>query len=239
MPGRLWTHNDSGQPVLFALDSRGTVIGQVQVTGAKVEDWESIAVGPCGTGSCLYLADIGDNEANRRRITVYRVPEPEKTGGSAAVSAVFHVTYPDEAQDAETLLAAGDDLYIVTKGETGPVAIYKFPATLQAGATGRLQRVAEISSKADAESRITDGSVSPDGQWIVLRSRSALTFYRATELLAGVVKAVSSVKVTSLKERQGEGVALGDDHIVYLVGEGGGKGIAGTFARFPCALPRT
>ena len=237
-PGRLWTHNDSGQPVVFALDSRGTVTGQVQVTGAKVEDWESIAVGSCGTGSCLYLADIGDNEANRRRVTVYRVPEPDKAGGSAAVSAVFHAIYPDGAHDAETLLATGDDLYIVTKGDTGPVAVYKFPARLEPGGSGRLQRVAEITAKADADSRITDGSVSPDGQWVVLRSRSELRFYRASELFAGLVNVVSTVDVRSLKEPQGEGVALGSDNSVYLAGEGGGKGNAGTFAHFSCALPR-
>jgi hypothetical protein len=102
-----------------------------------------------------------------------------------------------------------------------------------------LQRVAEIASKADAESRITDGTVSPDGQWVVLRSRSALRFYRASELLAGVPNAVSTVDVRSLKEPQGEGVALGGDNTVYLAGEGGGKGNGGTFARFSCALPRS
>ena len=237
VPGRLWTHNDSGQPVLFALDNRGTVTGQIQVTGAKVEDWEAIAVGSCGTGSCLYLADIGDNEAERRQISIYRVPEPDKPSGTAAVSAVFHATYPDGAHDAETLIAAGDDLYVVTKGDTGPVAIYKFPGKPAPGATVKLQRVGVIASKADAESRITDGSVSPDGQWVVLRSRSALRFYRAAELFAGLTNAVSTVDVSSLKEPQGEGVALGDDHTVYLAGEGGGKGNAGTFARFSCALP--
>jgi hypothetical protein len=239
VPGRLWTHNDSGQPVLFALDSRGAVTGRVQVTGARVEDWEAIAIGACGTGSCLYLADIGDNEAERRRISVYRVPEPDKASGTAAVSAVFHATYPDGPHDAETLIAAGDDLYVVTKGEAGPAAIYKFPGTPEPGATVKLQRVGVIASKADAESRITDGSVSPDGKWVVLRSRSALRFYRAPELFAGLTNVVSTVDVGPLKEPQGEGVALGNDSTVHLAGEGGGQGSAGTFARFPCALPKS
>src|SRR5688500_1087773 len=47
MPGRFWAHNDSGQPVLFALDAKGMVTGQLRLTGARVEDWEAIAVGPC------------------------------------------------------------------------------------------------------------------------------------------------------------------------------------------------
>ena len=98
--GHLWTHNDSGQPVVFALDQNGAVTGKVRISGAKVEDWEALAVGPCSGGSCLYIADIGDNDAKRNRITVYRVPEPEPTASDASVDAVFHLTYPDGAHDA-------------------------------------------------------------------------------------------------------------------------------------------
>ena len=121
VPGRLWALNDSGQPVLFALDSRGSVTGQVRLTGADVEDWEAMAVGACGTASCVYVADIGDNRAGRSHVTIYRLPEPEAASGTAAVADVFHATYPDGAQDAEALLVAGDGrVHIVTKGRTGP-----------------------------------------------------------------------------------------------------------------------
>lgn len=237
-PGRLWTHNDSGRPVVFSLDARGSVTGQVGLSGAAVEDWEAIAVGPCGGGSCLYIGDIGDNEARRNRITVYALPEPAAASGSASVADVFHARYPDGAHDAETLLVDGNGrLYVVTKGETGPVAIYRFPAKLQSGATMPLERVGGVMpGRPDAESRITDGSVSPDGQWAVLRTRSTLTFYRAADLLNGHWRAAQRLELTSLKEPQGEGVALGADSIVFLAGEGGGKGQPGSFARFSCAL---
>ena len=238
-PGRLWTHNDSGQPVLAALDSRGTVLGQVRVSGAKVEDWEAIAVGSCEAGSCLYIGDIGDNEAKRRRITVYQIPEPASSSGTVNVSAAFHATYPDGAHDAEALIAAAGKLYVVTKGETGPAAIYRFPDKLQTDATMKLERVGRISSKVDAESRLTDGSASFDGNWVVLRSKSTLTFYRATDLLGGQPRAAFTAKVSSLKEPQGEGVAFGADNTVFVAGEGGGKGQPGTFAHLTCALPKS
>ena len=234
---RLWAHNDSGRPVLFALDRSGQVTGQVHLTGAMVEDWEAVAVGPCGTGSCVYVGDIGDNDANRSRVTIYRLREPENATGTAAVSEVFHATYPDGAHDADTLLVGEGRLYIVTKGETGPIAVYRFPAELKAGDTMRLERVGESSLAVDAESRITDGSVSPDGRWVVLRSRSALKFYNASELLAGRWRVVSLVDVRNLKEPQGEGIAFGLDGTIYLAGEGGGKGNAGTFTRVSCVMP--
>jgi hypothetical protein len=238
-PGRLWTHNDSGQPVLVALDSRGAVAGHVRVAGARVEDWEAVAVGSCDAGSCVYIGDIGDNEAKRRRITVYQIPEPTHSSGTVTVSGVFHATYPDGAQDAESLFAAAGKLYVVTKGETGPAAVYGFPDKLQGGATVQLERVARISSKVDADSRLTDGSASPDGDWIVLRSRSELMFYRSAELLGGQARPAFTTPLASLKEPQGEGVALGADNSVFVAGEGGGKGQPGTFAHLTCALPKS
>jgi hypothetical protein len=236
LPGHFWTHNDSGPAVLFALDGRGEIKGQVRVNGATVEDWEAIAVGRCGggAGSCLFIGDIGDNEADRRRITIYQVPEPESLDGTVTVSGVFHATYPDGAHDAEALLIADARLYVVTKGETGPVAIYRFPAKMEPNGTMQLEHVGTMAPQADAASRITDGSASPDGQWIVLRSRSALTFYRASDLLAGRSDPVSKVDVTALKERQGEGVAFADGNTIALASEGGGKGQPGTFVRFSC-----
>ena len=91
--------------------------------------------------------------------------------------------------------------------------------------------------------RLTDGgdnlgpTWSPDGNWIVLRSRSALMFYRSAELLGGQARPAFTTPVASLKEPQGEGVALGADNTVFVAGEGGGKGQPGTFAHLTCALP--
>jgi hypothetical protein len=235
-PGRLWAHND-GESVLFSLNARGSVTGRVQLTGVKVEDWEAIAVGPCGTASCIYVGDIGDNEAKRKRISIYRLTEPEGASGTAAIADVFHATYPDGSHDAETLLIGGDGrMYVVTKGDTGAIAIYRFPAALRPGASVVLEAVgAPLSKKPGEESRVTDGAVSPDGQTVVLRTGSSLAFYRTADLFAGQWRETSRVDLTSLKEPQGEGVAIGTDHTVFVAGEGGGKSQPGTFARFTCA----
>jgi hypothetical protein len=243
VPGRLWTHNDSGRPVLFMLDPHGSVTGQIRVSGATVDDWEAIAAGPCAAGACLYVADIGDNRAHRKRITVYRVAEPARADPSsfAAATDVLHATYPDGPQDAEALLVTPDGgLYVVTKGSTGPVAIYRFPDELRSGASVQLQRVGQprTSGKASEEERITDGNVSADGEWVALRTHRALMFHRTARVLAGDWRPERTMDLSSVGEPQGEGVAFGSDGFVYLVGESGAWSRAGTFARLTCRLER-
>ena len=236
-PGRIWAHNDSGKPEIFALDGKGKVAGRVSISGAKVVDWEAMASGLCGTGACLYIGDIGDNNANRREIAIYRVPEPASVGGTAQVDAVVRATYPDGAHDAEALLAASDGtLYIVTKGETGPVALYRVPRDAKNSAAVRMERIgAPLSAKsAGDDARITDGSISPDGEWAVLRTQTSLTFHRTSDFLKGNFREARRVDLRPLREPQGEGVALDGSHTVYLAGEGGGKSKAGTLAVFTC-----
>lgn len=238
--GRLWSHNDSGEPLLLALDTNGAVTGRVRVTGAEVEDREAVAVGTCPEGSCIYVADIGDNDGNRRRITVYQVPEPAAADESATVSRVFHATYPDGKHDAEALLVTpAGSIYVVTKGDPGPVAVYRFPAEAASGTTGQLQPVATArDGRTRGDDRITDGGVSPDGESVVLRSNDRLMFFRSADLLSGTWRETGRVDVTPLGEPQGEAVAFGTGNTIYLAGEGGGKSRPGTFASFACTPPR-
>ena len=47
MPGRYWTHNDSGDgPFLYMIDEQGDSFGVWRVTGAQAIDWEDISIGP-------------------------------------------------------------------------------------------------------------------------------------------------------------------------------------------------
>jgi hypothetical protein len=75
-PSLFWTHNDAGHgPALFAIGGDGRLLGRVIIGGARAVDWEDIEAAPCDDASCLWIADIGDNDADRSHITVYRVRE--------------------------------------------------------------------------------------------------------------------------------------------------------------------
>jgi hypothetical protein len=235
---RLWAHNDSGEAMLFALDSRGAVRSRVRVTGATVTDWEAIAVGPCQGGSCLFVGDIGDNGAKRSSVTVYRIPEPAANETSVGVAEAIEMTYPDGAHDAEALLVTPDGtIVIVTKGETGPVNVYRVPANARPGAVVALERIgAAMHGELPRDQRITDAAASPDGQLIALRSRSNLVFYPTADFLKGQWREVRRMDLAALREPQGEGVAVGSAGAVYLASEGGGDGQAGRLTRLSCEV---
>jgi hypothetical protein len=236
----LWAHNDSGKPVVLALDANGAVTGRVQVAGARVEDWEDIAVGPCSSGSCLYIADIGDNGLRRPHIAVYRVAEPAPNAAATENAEVFRATYPDGPHDAEAFFVTGDGrMFIVTKGVSGPIAIYRFPPQTRADATVRLERIGEaLSARAGEDDRITGAAVSADDRWLALRTHDSIRFFQLADATNGRWREAGRMDVRALREPQGEGIAFGPEGSVYLVGEGGKGSAAGTLARLECTLPR-
>ena len=236
-PGILWTHNDSGEPFVYAVDRNGNNKGRVRLTGAKVQDWESIDLGTCPGGQCLYIGDIGDNNATRQEIVVYRVPEPAANAGTSAPVEAFRARYPDGAHDAEALFVDSRGIiHIVTKGETGPIGVYRFPSNGSSGVS-TMEKVRSIADgKITKNERITDADMSADGKWIVLRTSRDLLFYLASDF-AGSSEPQKTMNLKSLKEPQGEGVSFGPTSAtVVLTGEGGKKDKPGTVTELACTL---
>jgi hypothetical protein len=55
----MWVQEDSGAgAILTALDFSGATLGTLQLTGVINQDWEDLAIGPCETGTCLWVGDI-------------------------------------------------------------------------------------------------------------------------------------------------------------------------------------
>jgi hypothetical protein len=241
--GVIWSHNDSGEPVVIALDTNGAVLGRVWVAGAAVEDWEDIDVGPCPGGSCLYIGDIGDNNAKRGSVTVYRITEPDPKTARSPRAESMRLTYPDGPKDAEALVVLPSGaLLLVTKGERSAISVYRSPGAFSNGTTVRLEPIATIAQGkgrdgVSRQDRVTGAAASRDGKWIALRTLQAVTFHRTSDLEAGKVQEILRYDVSGLGERQGEGIDFGEDGTIWLASEGGGASRPGSLARLQCTLP--
>lgn len=239
-PGRFWTHNDAGNGAeLFALDEQGQVVQRATVAGAEATDWEDLEAGSCDSGNCLYIGDIGDNDGERERITVYRVTEPDAGVSTTAAAVALHARYPDGPRDAESLfrLPSGE-MFIVTKGRDEPVTLYRFPGAEQPGEVVTLERVAELFPRAESnDDRVTAASASPDGRWVGIRSYRNLYLYPAAELVAGGTVTPTRVDLQPVGHEQGESLVLGSDGVVWLSSEAPNRDSPPSWARMRCALP--
>jgi hypothetical protein len=172
--GVIWVHNDSGDaPRLFALDTKANLLGVCTVVGAQARDWEDIAVGPGPDPNVqyLYIGDIGDNNARRRSVQVYRILEPDLDPTQpfgeirSSPSDVIELTYPDGARDAETLLVdpLTRDIYVITKRELFS-RVYRAAWPQSTIAPTPLERVALLPWPF-----ATGGDVSTDGRQVIVR----------------------------------------------------------------------
>ncbi|MEV4260731.1 hypothetical protein [Kribbella sp. NPDC049584] len=208
-PGTYYTVNDSGDTGrVFAIDSTTGKVEAVLRFGAKVSDVEALGVDRNGT---IYIADIGDNKADREQIEIYTIPEPETLEDADVKYHQFDFKYPDGAHDAETLLIepGTSQLYIVTKELKGTGAIYAAPPAPSRQGTNDLSKLAPAPSGI-----ITDGTFLPDGQRVVLR-----TYTDVATVAWGDTPTVVARGAAVLG--QGETVAVGPTDNTVLVGSEG------------------
>jgi hypothetical protein len=235
-PGLLWTHNDSGnEPDLFAIQEDGAARGRVRLA-LRARDWEDISAAPCprtgrdqgNPGDCLYIGDIGDNAMSRRNVQIYIVPDIPPGAAPTGRPRRLNVTYPDGAHNAEAMFIAGGRLFIITKDRTG--LVYGSTSPLGDSETVTLQRVTQLDLAG-----VTDAEAAADEQSVAVRTSNEVIIYRTLDLLGGgKVPQGMRIPIDGLREPQGEGVALGDNGMLYLASEGRPWNGAGRLVSLRC-----
>ncbi|MEO8200800.1 MAG: hypothetical protein ABI679_09795 [Gemmatimonadota bacterium] len=213
--GVLWTLNDSGNPAeLFAIDTLGHNLGVFGIEGADNRDWESLGYAQCGARMCLYIGDTGDNLARYPAVNIYRVPEPVvrrgTAGGMVRPTGVLTAIYPDGPRDVEAMfLSSVGDLYLISKGRSHGVRLYRIPAKTWSTPTARAtaEEIGElpIPAKNGGYWHVTDASISDDGERVAVRTYGFIYFFRleGTHLIPDPDRktCVASMDI------QGEGIA--------------------------------
>lgn len=227
-PDVLWSHNDSrGGPELFAFDAAGNALGSFELPGVFAFDWEDIGAGPGpdGSGTYLYVGDIGDNFAIRSgQITIHRVSDTDpgslEGGFTDVVSLPYR--YPDGTHNAEAIFVDPVEpaIYVVTKDKEQAL-IFK-GSLMPTGEEVELELVTTLFL--DAE--VSGGDISWDGRVIALRGYQTVWMWnRPTG--ASVADAFNTDPCTapSPEERQGEAIAFDGELGYWTVSEGTGPTI--------------
>jgi hypothetical protein len=201
--GFVVTTNDSGSTSkLFTVDlSTGRTVG---ITDYHADAVDVEALAP-GGGSTVWVGDIGDNNASRKSVSVYRVKVG--TGMFDVHPARYRLVYPGGPRNAESLFVDRQGrLFVVTKSLFGGM-IYRAPFPLSPTGLNRLQPVARVIEFA------TDAAMLSDGRHVVVRGPGNASIYSYPGF-----RRVGGFALPP--QRQGEGISAGTGARLLVSSEG-------------------
>ncbi len=225
----LWGHNDSGDGArLIAVSAvDGSLVGEVDVTGSPSADWEDVATYADKQGqSWIVVADVGDNAARRRSVSLVLIPEPDLATKSVAAAGTVTVTWADGPHDVETLIVdpMSGDATLIGKRYTGSpqVSVDRIPAaSLVPGASITSEKLGWFTVPSGEQYGPTAGSIDAAGSTI------GLVFYNRT--MWWTRSPGTSVADTILRSEpctissglgQYESIAIADDGAILIATEG-------------------
>jgi len=175
----------------------------IRVAGFNPRDTEALSLGPCPGrrgASCLYVADIGDNDRRRRSIEIVVVAEVKDFPQSVAPRNRLSFRYPDGPHDAEGMAVHPDGtIYILTKER--PAKLFK------TSRDARQTTLIEVKTL-DADTP-TDLAISDDGTRMVV-----LTYADAYEYSLDF-KQQQKVGITFLQQQESVAYLPGSRSFIY------------------------
>ncbi len=207
-PGYYWVINDSGNaPVVYLIDSLGKVTRQFFLKNTANIDWEDIAVVKSDNGNHkLIIADIGDNFSVRSYIQLFVLDEPTvaiKNDSFLDNYQIYKYVFEDGARDAETILTdpVSNEIYLVSKRES-QVGVYAVPSLHRQSSPDTLRLLGRLPFN-----NITAGSISPNGQDIVLKNYNAIFYwFRQGDNTIAETLQMPHEQINYIVEPQGEAI---------------------------------
>lgn len=220
--GVLWALEDSGNKNnLYRISPNGKTEEEIKVTNAKNNDWEDLAADEQGN---LYIGDFGNNDNDRKNLTIYKLNEALNTATS-----VISFYYPEQKEfppkksnlifDVEAFIVHNGNFYLFTKnrskGFNGDVQIYKVPNKTGNHAALLLGTIPTCDNF--RKCAITGADLSPDGSKLILLSGSkiwVLTNFGSENFVGAAMKEYD-LHYTSQKE----GICFKDNDTLLIADE--------------------
>lgn len=244
-----WVSNDSDtKPYLFPLTSKGEIIipdwmkrrfndkdGKiypgVEILGAVLFDWESMAV----LGDTLIVADVGNNGNTRRDMGIYFILEPNPFNTPRTRPyAWYPVRYEDQEQypakdweyDCESIFTFRGKIYFLTKHRADQHISKPAPATklyrMDTRYTDRTNVLKLINRAENLGGWITDADIAPDESGLVFLAQNPLAttiWYYPAPKKGDDFLSTTPKKYNLIKADQAEGVCFKDGKTIIVSNE--------------------
>ena len=150
-PGRFY-HIDDSALTIYITDSAGVILGSIAVSGATGMDVEDLALGPCNEGTCLFIADIGDNDGVRQTVDVFLVEEVQEFPARVLPRHRIRLRYPDGPQNAEALAVhPNGDIFLMSRKliprqSEAHAELFRLPSSRWQDGTGGVETLEHVAS---------------------------------------------------------------------------------------------
>lgn len=223
MPGNLWIEQDSGNPPnLTLLGYDGKVKGTMRVGKITNRDWEDIAIGPGPQAGVnyIYLAEIGDNNAQNPTGIIYRFPEPKSLSDSITQVERINFRYPDGPRDAEAIIVDPQtrDVYVISKREPNE-HLYRLAYPQNINEVTTLEALGQLPNfAAGLPGWVTSAAISPDGNEILVRTYTQILYWKrkAGQSIPDALQLGTYRQMPARLEPQGEAICFKQDGSGYF-----------------------
>ncbi|ESO83129.1 hypothetical protein LOTGIDRAFT_169532 [Lottia gigantea] len=222
-PGILYMENDKGDTNrIFAVDTTNChMAAMLTIAGVDNYDWEDLAVGPCGSNSCIYIAETGDHAEDGAKNIIYRVREPAiMKNQTLQLDSQLHFKWGEP--DCETvMITPNEDVYTVSKVVGGHGRLAKFSHTAWGSGKTVAAEASVVLNQSSSHHDPVGGDISLDGKEMLIKYKQHVYYWHVPD--GDYIKAVTSVPIELpiIKEKRGESVcwdARGIDY--YTISEG-------------------
>lgn len=190
-----WVVNDDGDAEIHAIDGRGAKLGNVNLSKSRNNDWEDLASFTFEGKPYLLIASVGDNNRERKDVTLYVAREPDPDEKKTKVDWRIDFSYPGGPKDAEAVAVdvENERVLILTKREI-PAALYEVPLRPDSKKTQKAKRLGTVAtlpqpSRRDVEFapgtdnwywQPTAMDLSPNGKLLAVLTYGGVYLYRRT-----------------------------------------------------------
>lgn len=173
-----WVIEDNGnKDNIYGINLKAGLVKKLKVKDAENHDWEDLTKDKKGN---LYIGDFGNNNNERKKLTIYKLPNPEVEKGDKISSEKIIFYYPEQKKfppkksnliyDSEAFFHWKNHLYIFTKDRSRPyqgkTLVYKIPDK-KGNYEAKLVGTLKLCDDQDHCS-VTSADISEDGKTIAL-----------------------------------------------------------------------